>query len=57
MATWVYKDGKGDLVDAHSVNHHLDAGYTLENKPAKKETKKEAKKSKAPKADDEQSYI
>ena len=34
MATWVHKDGKGDLVDAHSVNHHLDAGYTLENKPA-----------------------
>tara|TARA_R110002096_G_C14347703_1_gene702800 strand:+ start:594 stop:749 length:156 start_codon:yes stop_codon:yes gene_type:complete len=45
MATWVYKDGKGDLVDAHSVNHHLDAGYTLDNKPAEKvkESKKEKK--------------
>ena len=39
MATWVYKDGEGTLIDAHDVTNHLDAGYTLDKnpKPEKKE--------------------
>ena len=52
MATWVYKDGEGTLIDAHDVTNHLDAGYTLDKNP--KPEKKEFKKSKKSKTDDEQ---
>lgn len=52
MATWVYKDGEGALVDAHDVTNHLKAGYTLEKNPA---PKKEKKKDKRQKPDDEHS--
>ena len=50
MATWVYKDGEGTLVDALNVGYHLDAGYTLEKNPPKKVEvqKPESKKVKRP---------
>lgn len=39
MAVLVYKDGVQYRVEPHDLYNHLQAGYTLENVPAKKETK------------------
>jgi len=46
MATKVWKDGKATWVPTEMVHHHLQSGYTVENKPPKKEQPKQAKEDK-----------
>jgi len=46
MATKVYKDGKGIWIPADMLHHHLQNGYTVDNKPPKKEQPQKAKEDK-----------
>lgn len=40
MATIIWKDGESTKVEAHALQRHLDAGYTLEKDPPKKRGRK-----------------
>lgn len=40
MATIIWKDGESTKVEAHALQRHLDAGYTLEKDPPKRRGRK-----------------